>query len=74
MLRVIFSCWKRIFMKIIKWRLFCDQSSVKGYHAYMDIWAPEVNEKLAALMETQNEVDKYAFVSRKKMLLSATYP
>ena len=33
---------------------------IKGYHAYKDIWVPEINEKLQARMEPENLVDKNA--------------
>ena len=36
------------------------KSSVKGCHAYKDIWTPVMNEKLAALMKPDNEADIYA--------------
>ena len=36
------------------------ESYIKGYHAYKDIWVPEINEKLQARMEPENLVDKYA--------------
>ena len=36
------------------------ESYIKGYHAYKDIWVPEINEKLQARMEPENLMDKYA--------------
>lgn len=48
-------------------------SSVKGYHAYKDIWTPLMNKKLAALMKPDNGADKYA-VYFKKILLPASHP
>ena len=49
-------------------------SSVKGYHAYIDNWTPVMNEKLAALMEPDNEVDKYAVCVKKENVVVGHLP
>ena len=36
------------------------KSFLKGYHAYIDLWKPFINEELTTAMEPNNVVDKYA--------------
>ena len=36
------------------------ESFVKGYHAYRQAWTPIVSERLTAVQEPTNPVDKYA--------------
>ena len=60
-------------MEIVLHLALSIMSSVKGYHAYIDIWTPVTNEKLVALIEPHSELHKYVPLSRKKMLLSTTY-
>ena len=50
------------------------KSSVKGYHAYKDNWTPVMNEKSAALMEPDKEVDKYAICFKKENVAVGQLP
>ena len=41
------------------------KSHIKGYHAYMNIWEPTIGEVLKALLEPENEFDKFAVAVEK---------
>ena len=43
-------------------------------HVYKDNWTPVMNEKLAALMEPDNEVDKYAVCVKKENVVVGHLP
>ena len=46
---------------IIKQKEYCFESFVRGYHAYMDIWTPKVDdENLCLKPESDNEHDSFA--------------
>ena len=44
---------------------FETESVIKGYHAYMNDWAPILGESLLARPEPENEIDKYAVAVTK---------
>lgn len=45
------------------------KTSVKGYHTSKDIWTSVMNEKLAAFMKPDKEVDKYTVWFKKMHLV-----
>ena len=44
---------------------FETESVIKGYHAYMNDWAPILEEKLSTRPEPENEIDKFAVAATK---------
>ena len=44
---------------------FKTESVIKGYHVYMNDWAPILGENLLASPEPENEIDKYAVAVTK---------
>ena len=41
------------------------ETHIKGHHVYMEVWTPEVREKLNVLMKPNNRVDKFAVCVKK---------
>ena len=44
---------------------FETESVIKGYHTYMNDWAPILGENLSTRSEPENEIDKYAVAITK---------
>ena len=50
------------------------KSFLKGYHAYIDLWKPFINEGLTTAMEPNNVVDKYAVCVKKNNVIVGNVP
>ena len=50
------------------------KSFLKGYHAYIDLWKPFINEELTTAMEPKNVVDKYAVCVKKNNVIVGNVP
>ena len=50
------------------------ESYIRGYHAYMDIWTPVMNEELILKREPTNERDRNAVVVLKEETLVGHVP
>ena len=47
-------------MPLVIIKEFETESVIKGYHAYMNDWAPILGENLSTYPEPENEIDRYA--------------
>lgn len=53
---------------------FVTVSFVRGYHAYMDVWEPQIGEVLTLEREPHNQVDRHAVSTVKSGLVVGHVP
>ena len=52
-------------LEIILIKRFDVQSHIKGYHAYMNAWTPEIGEILKIHLEPENVADRFGVTEEK---------
>ena len=53
-------------LEIILIKIFDVESHIKGYHAYMNEWTPEISEILKTSLEPENVNDRFAVAVEKE--------